>query len=67
MLHYPSRNLGIAIMFKNLSHSLSQQTPLHIAAREGRDYTAKWLVEKGAHINIKDYNEVCLTILLTIH
>ena len=31
-----------------------QQTPLHVAASNGHDYTVKWLVQKGADINIKD-------------
>ena len=31
-----------------------QQTPLHVAARKGRDYTVECLVEKGAEKNIKD-------------
>ena len=31
-----------------------QQTPLHVAASNGRDYTVEWLVKKGADVNIKD-------------
>jgi len=31
-----------------------QQTPLHVAANNGHDYTVKCLVQKGADINIKD-------------
>ena len=31
-----------------------QQTPLHIAASKGRDYTVEFLLEKGADKNIKD-------------
>ena len=43
-----------------------QQTPLHVAASKGRDYTGECLVKKGADINIKDKNGVCVTILLII-
>ena len=35
-----------------------QQTPLHVAASKGRDYTVKCLVKKGADTNIKDRNGV---------
>ena len=31
-----------------------QQTPLHVAASNGRDYTVEYLVRKGADMNIKD-------------
>ena len=31
-----------------------QQTPLHVAASKGRDYTVKMLVKEGADMNIKD-------------
>ena len=31
-----------------------QQTPLHVAASNGRDYTVECLVRKGADMNIKD-------------
>ena len=31
-----------------------QQTPLHVAARKGRDYSVECLVKKGADMNIKD-------------
>ena len=43
--------------------SLFQQTPLHIAASKGRDYTVKFLLDKGAHVNFKDKNGVGETIL----
>lgn len=65
MLHYSTQKLGIAIIVYN--HSLSQQTPLHIAAREGCDYTVKYLIDEEAAINIKDKNGVCMNILLMIH
>ena len=31
-----------------------QQTPLHVAASKGRDYTVECLVKNGADMNIKD-------------
>ena len=31
-----------------------QQTPLHLAASKGREYTVEWLVKKRANKNIKD-------------
>ena len=31
-----------------------QQTPLHVAASKGRDYTVEMLVKEGADMNIKD-------------
>ena len=31
-----------------------QQTPLHVAASKGHDYTVEMLVKKGANMNIKD-------------
>ena len=43
-----------------------QQTPLHVAASNGRDYTVEWLVKKGADINIKNKTGVCKTMLLMI-
>ena len=46
---------------------LYQQTPLHVAAREGHDYTAKCLFKKGADISIKDKDGVSVTILLMVH
>ena len=36
----------------------SQQTPLHVAASNGREYTVECLVRKGADMNIKDKNGV---------
>ena len=43
-----------------------QQTPLHVAASNCRDYTVECLVKKGADMNIKDKTGVCGTILLMI-
>ena len=43
---------------------LYQCTPLHVAASKGRDYTVKWLVHKGADMDIKDNNGVSETKLL---
>ena len=36
-----------------------QRTPLHIAAKEGHDYTVECLVQQRADINSKDENGVC--------
>ena len=41
--------------------SLSKQTPMHTAAKEGNEYTMKGLVKLGAAINIKDKNGVSET------
>ena len=38
--------------------SLNQRTPLHIAVREGQEYTVKSLVENGADVNSKDKDGV---------
>jgi len=65
MLHYPTQKLGIAIIVHD--HSLPQQTPLHIAAREGYEHTLECLITVGTDINIKDKNGVCTTILLMMH
>ena len=65
-IHATLSNRKLAITIIVHYHSLSQQTPLHIAAGEGHDYTVKYLVGKGAVINIKDMNGVCMTILLMI-
>ena len=39
---------------------LSQQTPLHTAAKDGNEFTMKGLVGLGADINIKDKDRVRL-------
>lgn len=44
--------------FVPLFYYYYQQTPLHIAAKEGHDHTVKYLVDKGADIHIKDINGV---------
>ena len=31
-----------------------QQTPLHVAANKGHDYTVECLAKKGAYMNIQD-------------
>ena len=41
-----------------------QQTPLHVAASKGRDYTVECLVKKGAHMNIKDKKGVSVKLYL---
>ena len=38
--------------------SLNQQTPLHLAAREGHMDTVEFLINNGADINIQDNNGV---------
>ena len=43
-----------------------QETPLHVAASNGRDYTVECLVKKEAGMNIKDKTGVCETILIMI-
>ena len=39
-----------------------QQTPLHVAASSGHDYTVECLVMKGANMNIKDKNGVSVKL-----
>ena len=46
----------IANTYLNFVTFSYQQTPLHVAASKGRDYTVECLVEKGADMNIKDKN-----------
>ena len=43
-----------------------QQTPLHVAASNRRDYTVECLVKRGADMNIKNETGVNETILLMI-
>ena len=43
-----------------------QQTPLHVTARKGRDYTVEWLVKKGADVNVKDNDGVSVSVLLMV-
>ena len=43
---------------------LYQWTALHIAARDGRDHTAKCLVDKEASVNIQDKNGVSVTVIV---
>ena len=40
-------------------------TPLHMAAREGKEGTVQILIEKGADINIKDCYGVCEWVCIT--
>ena len=40
---------------------LNQRTPLHIAVREGQEYTVKSLVKKGADIDFRDNDGVSKT------
>ena len=41
-----------------------QQTPLHVAASKGRDYTVEYLVKKAADMNIKDKKGVTKKLYL---
>ena len=41
-----------------------QQTPLHVAATKGHDYTVECLVKKGADKNIKDKKGVSKKLYL---
>ena len=41
-----------------------QQTPLHVAASNDRDYTVEYLVKNGADMNIKDEKGVSEKIYL---
>ena len=45
---------------------LSQQTPMHTAAKDGNEFTMKGLRELGAYINIEDKNGVSEFILLMV-
>ena len=45
--------------------SLSQQTPMHTAAKEGNEYTMDGLVKLGADIYIKDKDGVSETLIIT--
>ena len=56
----------LKLLSQNLSLSLSQQTPMHTAAKDGNEYTMKGLVNLGADINIKDINGVRDTIILNL-
>ena len=40
--------------------SLSQQTPMHTAAKDGNEFTMKGLFKLGADVNIEDKNGVRL-------
>ena len=44
---------------------LYQQTPLHIATKEGHELTVKSLVGKGATTNIQDKDGVSMKTLLS--
>ena len=39
---------------------------MHMAAKEGRDYTVKCLVKKGADVDVKDKYGVSETMLVII-
>ena len=50
--------------WNDIKIGLFQQTPLHIAVREGYKHTVDCLVTKGANINIKDNDAVSEAIIL---
>ena len=47
------------LLFEYLSF-LYQRTPLYIAAKEGYEYTVKYLVQKGADANLTDNEGVSM-------
>ena len=50
----------IVITVLKLFLPLWQRTPLHIAAREGYEYTVECLVRQGAVIDMKDKDGVSI-------
>ena len=60
---YTTKSVNLEWLSVSFSY---QQTPLHVAASNGRDYTVERLVKKKADINIKDKNGVREIILLII-
>ena len=54
------------VLLPSVSVFSHQQTPLHIASRKGYVETVERLVRLKADISIKDYNGVCVTILLRL-
>ena len=58
--------LFLQLLCYNLLLSLYQQTPLHVAASKGRDYTVECLVQKEADMDIKDKTGVYETTLLMV-
>ena len=53
--------LVVCLLF---SFSLRQETPLHVAAREGNMDAAQFLIRNGADVNIKDKDGVGRLVLL---
>ena len=47
--------------------SLNQQTPLHLAAREGHRDTVQLLVGKQANTNTRDIHKVSIICMIDIH
>lgn len=47
--------------------SLNQQTPLHLAAREGHMDTVQLLVDKQANTNTQDIHRVSIICMIAIH
>ena len=54
----------MGIISKFLVTFFYQQTPLHVAASNGRDYTVECLVKKKADINIKNKTGVRYTMMI---
>ena len=55
--------VGILLNFDLITlvlFSLHQMTPLHLAVERGRIKMVECLLDRGAHINIQDDNEVIL-------
>ena len=68
-VHLPEESSNDCLLSLNnhlVSLSLYQCTALHVAAREGRDYTVECLVKKGAEITITDNDGVSETIVVII-
>ena len=59
----PYSNLNILKLFL----PLCQQTPLHIAVREGQKHTVECLVKTGADTNIQDNDGVGVAIILVLN
>ena len=58
---YPSKGSVFTIYLQFVPH---QQTPLHLAAKRGRfENTLKYLIARGADINIKDIDGVIFILL----
>ena len=54
----------IAKPFVKFATFSSQQTPLHVVASKGHDYTVECLVKKGANVNFTDKAGVSIKLYL---